>query len=122
VLLWEFSDPDLGFSTSGPAVVRIGDRNKNGNVLSSSHQARQDDRHRVHQFKGFSDQTLKLFVLNLYDGSKAINPYINTGIQMLLGLNGECHNRFLISMTRNCPGFIKMMPSISGMQSRERPS
>lgn len=30
-LLWEFSDPDLGFTTSYPAVVRIGDSDKNGN-------------------------------------------------------------------------------------------
>ena len=31
VPLWEFSDPDLGYTTGIPAVVRIGDRDKNGN-------------------------------------------------------------------------------------------
>jgi len=30
-LLWEFTDPDLGFTTSYPAIVRIGDKNQNGN-------------------------------------------------------------------------------------------
>jgi type IV pilus assembly protein PilY1 len=29
--LWEFSDPNLGYTTGIPAVVRIGDRDKNGN-------------------------------------------------------------------------------------------
>ncbi|CAG0953458.1 partial Type IV pilus biogenesis factor PilY1, partial [Geobacteraceae bacterium] len=29
-LLWEFSDPQLGFSTSGPAIIRVGDPIKNG--------------------------------------------------------------------------------------------
>jgi len=30
VFLWEFTDADLGFSTTGPAIIRIGDTNKNG--------------------------------------------------------------------------------------------
>ena len=29
-LLWEFTDNDLGFTTSYPAIVRIGDKNQNG--------------------------------------------------------------------------------------------
>ena len=29
-LLWEFSDPQLGFATTGPTVVRIGNTNNNG--------------------------------------------------------------------------------------------
>lgn len=31
VPLWEFSDPDLGYTTGIPAVVRTGDKDKNGN-------------------------------------------------------------------------------------------
>ena len=30
-LLWEFTDWDLGFTTSYPAIVRIGDKDQNGN-------------------------------------------------------------------------------------------
>jgi hypothetical protein len=64
-LLWEFSDPALGFATTGPAVVRIGaDTTKNGKwfvvfgsgptgPISTSDQ----------QFLGRSDQPLKFFVI-----------------------------------------------------------
>ncbi len=80
-LLWEFSDDALGFTTSGPAIVRIGDKTKNGNwyvvfgsgptgPISTTDQ----------QFMGRSDQSMKLFVLNLKDGNRAVNPYIDTGI------------------------------------------
>jgi type IV pilus assembly protein PilY1 len=76
-LLWEFSDPDLGFASSGPAVVRISGKTggmadplKNGNwfvifgsgptgPISTSD----------HQFMGQSDQSLKLFILDLRDGT-----------------------------------------------------
>ena len=39
VPLWEFSDPDMGFTTSYPSILRTGDKDKNGNwyvVLGSS--------------------------------------------------------------------------------------
>lgn len=80
-LLWEFTDPGLGFTTTGPAVVRIGeDRDKNGEwyvvfgsgptgPISTTDQ----------QFLGNSDQNLSIFVVNLRDGSMAV-PAIDTGI------------------------------------------
>lgn len=79
-LLWEFSDPALGFATTGPAVVRIGpDKTKNGKwfvvfgsgptgPISTSDQ----------QFLGHSDQNLRLFILDLKTGS--LERTIDTGI------------------------------------------
>ena len=86
-LLWEFSDPALGFSTSGPTVVRINaknpdgtsDNNKNGHwfvVFGSGPTGPIDTS--AQQFLGRSDQPLKIFVLNLPDGSLAAT--IPTGI------------------------------------------
>ncbi|GBE32425.1 hypothetical protein BMS3Bbin05_01340 [bacterium BMS3Bbin05] len=79
-LLWEFSNPDLGFSTSGPAIVRIDarktsasnpaksvvDTTKNGRwfvVFASGPTGPIDTG--SHEFKGYSDQNLKLFILDL---------------------------------------------------------
>lgn len=69
-LLWEFSDPNLGFSTSGPAIVRIGDPAKNGKwfaVFASGPTGAIDTTY--HQFLGKSDQNLRLFILDLETGS-----------------------------------------------------
>ncbi len=81
-LLWEFSDPQLGFATSGPAIVRVGDSTKNGKwfvVFGSGPTGPIDTTN--NQFLGRSDQNLRFFVLNLKDGTKAVTPYIDTGIQ-----------------------------------------
>ncbi|HXX57422.1 MAG TPA: hypothetical protein VEI96_05420 [Thermodesulfovibrionales bacterium] len=80
VLLWEFSDPTLGFATSGPAVVRISTTKADGTpdittngkwfvILGSGPTGPIDTTN--NQFLGHSDQNLKLFVLNLYNGSLA---------------------------------------------------
>jgi len=74
-VLWEFSDPALGFTTSGPAVVRMNARNGAGNpdltlngkwyvVFGSGPTGPISGR----QFLGRSDQTLKLFVVDLKTG------------------------------------------------------
>jgi type IV pilus assembly protein PilY1 len=79
-LLWEFSDPELGFTTTGPAVVRIGDVYKNGSwfvILGSGPTGPIDTTDT--QFLGRSDQNLKLFVLDLKTGS--LLKKIDTGIQ-----------------------------------------
>ena len=87
-LLWEFSHPELGYSTSGPVVIRINakdssksppvpDINKNGNwyaVFASGPTGPINGQ----QFLGKSDQNLKLFVLNLKTG--ALLRVIDTGI------------------------------------------
>ena len=91
-LLWEFTHPDLGFSTSGPSFIRINARdvqggiskaniNKNGRwfaVFASGPTGPIDTN--KHEFKGFSDQTLKVFILDLKTGLPAA-PVLDTGIQ-----------------------------------------
>lgn len=86
VFLWEFSHPDLGFATSGPAVVRVGGgKTVNGNwfvVFGSGPTGpinTQDT-----QFMGRSDQNLKFFVFDLRNGPGVNNgnvTIIDTGIQ-----------------------------------------
>ncbi|HEU4949155.1 MAG TPA: PilC/PilY family type IV pilus protein, partial [Candidatus Deferrimicrobiaceae bacterium] len=76
-VLWEFSDPALGFATTGPAILRVnaGDRTKNGKwfvVFGSGPTGPISSR----QFMGSSDQTLKLFVVDLKTGAllRTIEP------------------------------------------------
>lgn len=78
-LLWEFSDPELGFSTSGPAILRAGNPQKNGRffvVLGSGPTGKIDPTTRT--FSGKSDQNLKIFILDLKTG--ALLRKIDTGI------------------------------------------
>jgi type IV pilus assembly protein PilY1 len=97
-LLWEFSRPadgDLGFTTTGPAIVKINARevsgsvsipktDKNGKwfVVFASGPTGPIDTTK-HQFKGYSDQNLKLFVLDLKTG--ALLRVIDTGIGNAFG-------------------------------------
>lgn len=79
VLLWEFSNSELGYATSGPAIVRVGDKNKNGRwyaVFGSGPTGPIDTA--SHQFLGTSNQHLKFFVIDLATGS-LVNT-IDTGI------------------------------------------
>ena len=79
-LLWEFSHPELGYSTSGAAIVKIKtpsgvdgsgnptgyDNSKNGKwfaVFASGPTGSIDTV--AHQYKGKSDQNLKIFVVDL---------------------------------------------------------
>jgi type IV pilus assembly protein PilY1 len=90
VLLWEFSHPDLGYTTGGPAVVRISAQDpvthnpvmtKNGKwfvVLGSGPTGPIDRDYK--QFLGHSDQNLKLFVLDLKTGPASPVTIIDTGI------------------------------------------
>jgi len=94
-VLWEFSNADisdvaaagtgkLGFATTGPAVVRINtpgdtDHRENGRwfvVFGSGPTGPIDET--THQFKGYSDQNLKIFILDLKTG--ALLRTIDTGI------------------------------------------
>ena len=68
VLLWEFSNPALGFSMTGPALVRVGNKNNNGKwfaVFASGPTGPIVS----NQFLGTSDQNLKIFILDLVTGS-----------------------------------------------------
>lgn len=64
------ADGELGFATTGPVIVRAGDRDKNGRwfaVFASGPTGPIDVTDR--QFMGRSDQTLKLFVIDIAKGS-----------------------------------------------------
>jgi len=86
ILLWEFSDSELGFTTTGPSVVKIGtDRNKNGKwfVVFGSGPTGPISAD-AQQFLGRSDQELKLFVFDLKQGPGTNNlnvTKIPTGIE-----------------------------------------
>lgn len=85
-LLWEFSHPQLGMSTSGPAIIRQGEGSNNGNwfvVFASGPTGPIDSTHR--QFLGRSDQTLRLFVLDLKTGALQGGAPIETGIANAFG-------------------------------------
>lgn len=94
-LKWEFNSPQLGFTTTGPAIVRlnartydaakgkyVSDRTKNGRwlvVFGSGPTGPIDTT--LRQFKGKSDQNLRLFVYDLERGPTAGNYWvIDTGI------------------------------------------
>jgi len=72
---WEFSgDPAngdyLGYTTTGPAIVRVGDRTKNGRwfaVFASGPTGPIDTT--LKEFKGTSNQPLKLFIVDVATGS-----------------------------------------------------
>ncbi|QWV96046.1 pilus assembly protein PilY [Geomonas nitrogeniifigens] len=71
-LMWEFNraaDNDLGFATTGPAIVRVGDRAKNGRwfaIFGSGPTGPIDTD--GNQFQGRSNQNLKFFVVDLKTG------------------------------------------------------
>jgi type IV pilus assembly protein PilY1 len=78
-LLWEFSSDQLGFTTTGPAIVRIGDKTKNGKwfvvfgsgptgPISTAEQ----------QFLGRSDQNLRFFVFDIKQGPGVNNANVTT--------------------------------------------
>jgi len=87
-LLWEFSNPALGFASSGPSVIRINainpvsgnpDRSLNGKwyvVVGSGPTGPIDST--SFQFLGRSDQNLQFFILDLKTGN--LVRTINTGI------------------------------------------
>ncbi len=81
-LMWEFSHPELGYSTSGPAIVRVGDPKKNGKwfVVFASGPTGPID---AYEFKGRSSQNLKLFVLDLKTGN--LLRTIDSGIANAFG-------------------------------------
>ena len=87
-LMWEFTNPGLGFTTTGPAVFRVNavntmtssrDRTLNGEwyVMFGSGPTGPID-NTNNQFLGRSNQNLRFFVLNLKTG--AVAQTIDTGI------------------------------------------
>lgn len=97
-LKWEFARPDLGYSTSGAAIVRIAakdadgkpDKTKNGKwyaVFASGPTGPIDTA--VHTFLGKSDQNLKIFVVDLGATAPLVENtnywVLDTGIQRAFG-------------------------------------
>jgi len=83
-LLWEFSREDLGFTTTGPVIVRIGPSEKNGRwfvIFGSGPTGPIDTTN--YQFLGRSDQNLKIFILDLKTGE--VLKTIDTGIRNAFG-------------------------------------
>src|SRR5262249_10176749 len=65
VLLWEFSDPAMGYAFTSPAIVRIGDTTHNGTwyvVIGSGPTGGMNTT--AHQFLGRSNQGAKLLVID----------------------------------------------------------
>jgi type IV pilus assembly protein PilY1 len=82
--LWEFAGDtsnggNLGFATTGPVIVRVGSKDKNGRwfaVFASGPTGPIDTA--THQFIGSSDQNLRLFVVDMVTGN--LVRTIDTGI------------------------------------------
>ncbi|GFO54976.1 hypothetical protein GMSM_19830 [Geomonas sp. Red276] len=68
VFLWEFSDPSLGFSTTGPAILRVGPPSTNGRWFAVFGSGPDGSLDASHRFLGTSTQQLKLFVVDLRSG------------------------------------------------------
>jgi len=106
-LMWEFTNPGLGFTTTGPAVIRINavntstssrDRDLNGEwyvVFGSGPTGPIDNTN--NQFLGRSNQDLKFFVLNLKTGALAQTIDTTTG--------GTITNAFAGSMINSVADF-----------------
>jgi type IV pilus assembly protein PilY1 len=109
-LMWEFSHPDLGYTTSEPAIVRINgkmdsstdrDPNKNGRwfaVFASGPTGPIDAE--SHQFMGKSDKPLKFFVVDI----AAVPPFIqNSNYWIIDTLNdgNQIENAFGGSLATN---------------------
>jgi len=98
-LLWEFSAEGMGLASAGPSVVKINmkttdlnmdtiydgqdpsDKTKNGKYFvvfasGSTGQISTSD----HQFKGESEQNLKLYILDLKTGALATTAPVDTGV------------------------------------------
>jgi type IV pilus assembly protein PilY1 len=120
VLLWEFSNEALGFSTTGPAIVKISakkadgstDNTKNGKwfaVIGSGPTGPIDPN--SHQFKGYSYQDLNVFILDLKTGQ--LLSTINAGTS--LGL----HYAFAGNMTNGAIDFNQNNPTATGFYQDE---
>ncbi len=95
--LWEFSNPNLGYALSGPGVVKINARNSSGSGSTDTSTADKTKDGKwfavfasgptgpigASQFKGQSDQNMRLFVLDLKTGS--LLSTIDTGIANAFG-------------------------------------
>jgi type IV pilus assembly protein PilY1 len=104
VLLWEFSRSDLGFSTTGPAIVRIGSPDVNGKwfvVFASGPTGPVNKTY--HQFMGSSDQTLKIFVLDLLNGPKSAYTTIDTASVLPAFAFGGSLSNSVVDVDRGTP-------------------
>jgi type IV pilus assembly protein PilY1 len=103
-LLWEFTHESMGFSTTGPVVVKISDKLGDSNedsVIDGKDRSNPGKNGKWfvvfgsgptgpvttadHQFLGRSDQELKLFVLDLKTGALQTGNPLPTGISNAFG-------------------------------------
>ncbi|MCL5024100.1 MAG: PilC/PilY family type IV pilus protein [Nitrospirae bacterium] len=85
-LLWELSDSRVGFSTSGPLIVRTGGKDKNGKwfaVFASGPTGPIDSG--SHQFLGRSDQPLSILVVDVKSGSVVRTMSAELGLSNAFG-------------------------------------
>ncbi len=80
--LWEFSNKDLGFSFSGPGVVKKGDKDY---VIFASGPT---------NYRGDSDQSLKLFIVDVDTGKLVRTVDRFPGNSIILALGSEIKNSF----------------------------
>lgn len=92
LLKWEFSDPRLGYTLSQPAIVRINGVTGGGGTTANDPDTSKNGRwfaifpsgptgpvnSATHQFYGKSDQTLKLFIIDLGAQIDAAHPFVET--------------------------------------------
>lgn len=86
-LLWEFSNPDLGYAATGPAIVRVGEPDDRKDFFGTDFNGRwfavfgsgPTGAIEKGQFLGRSDRELKFFVVDLRTG--ALITTISTGIK-----------------------------------------
>ena len=81
-LLWEFSNNKLGYTTTGPAIIRVGsDKNKNGRwlaVFGNGPFGKIDTN--TQQFQGNSDHHLRFFIVDLRTGDLVSPSATDTAI------------------------------------------
>lgn len=127
-LMWEFSHPDLGYTTAEPAIVRINgtkdastdpDTSKNGRwfaVFASGPTGPIDET--SHQFMGKSDKTLKFFVIDV----NATPPFVqnsNYWILDTLSDGSQIPNAFGGSLASNAIDIDKGNKASSGFYSTD---
>jgi len=82
--LWEFPGTtaavnNLGYATTGPVIIRVGDKDKNGRWFAVFASGPTGPINTItHQFMGRSDQNLRLFVVDLATG--ALVKTIDSGV------------------------------------------
>ena len=128
-LMWEFANPALGYTLTPPAIVRINGKKGGGGADQNNPDKSKNGRWyavfgsgptgpintATHQFYGKSDQTLKLFIVDLKTGAllRTIDTGIPNAFAGALTSNSTLDTDFWDTTTP--PAAIAMMPSTWGI-------